>query len=533
MKNREYPLYELPLISSLKEMVSLKARQKPEETAFTFYERKRLCTKTYREVYEDITGLGIWMEREGIRDKHIGILGENSYAWVLAFLTIVNGGNVAVPVDKELSKKEVGRLVAQADVEILFCSEAYMDLTEDLERVRVISLSEVCGFIKSGREAAKRGERRFLDFVPRTEAMACIFFTSGTTGISKGVMLSHGNLAAEINNTCRLFRPEGTVIAFLPFHHGFGLIIGLMMFHYGCNLYINKSLKTVEKALLEARPQTLFVVPLFVETFYKQVWAMAKKEGKEKLLKVLMKVSDRMLGLGIDVRAWWFSSVIKAFGGNLEYIISGGAALDAGYVRAFRSWGIEVLNGYGTTECSPCTAVNRNFYHRDGTVGLPIPGSRIRIRKDGEVLVAGPHVMMGYYKAEEETKEVLKNGWYATGDLGFLDEDGFLTLTGRKKNLIILNNGENVSPEELEACFRTDPNVREIVVYEQEGLIVAEIYPEKEYLGNQEYFTGLMRKVNQGRPIYKQVARVKMRDMEFKKNTSMKIIRKSVERFVP
>lgn len=317
------------------------------------------------------------------------------------------------------------------------------------------------------------------------------------------------------------------MIAFLPFHHGFGLIIGLMMFHYGCNLFINKSLKTVEKALLEARPQTLFVVPLFVETFYKQVWSTARKEGKEKLLKALMKVSDGMLKLGIDVRAWWFSSVQKAFGGNLEYIISGGAALDTSYVRAFRSWGIEVLNGYGTTECSPCTAVNRNFYHRDGTVGLPIPGSQIRIGADGEVFVAGPHVMMGYYKDEEETKRVLKNGWYATGDLGFLDEDGFLTLTGRKKNLIILSNGENVSPEELEERFRTDPKVREVVVYEEEGLIVAEIFPEEGYLGNQEYFTELMRKVNRGRPVYKQVAKVKMRDMEFEKNTSMKIIRKN------
>ncbi len=525
MKNRAYPLYQLPFIYNLKDMASQKAQRKPDDSGFTFHKGGRLCHKTYKEVWEDIKGLGTWMNMEGFQETHVAILGENSYEWILAFLAIVSGGNVAVPIDKELPKKEVRRLMGQADVKAVFYSSDYADLVENAEGIRLIPMSGTDDFVKTGRQGLERGHRNFLDFEPGAESTACIFFTSGTTGISKGVMLSQGNLGAEIHNTCQLFKPEGSVIALLPFHHAFGLIIGLMMFHYGCNLYINKSLKNIKRALLETRPQTLFVVPLFIETFYKQIWDTARKEGKEPGLRILMKLSNHLLRLGIDVRKKWFSPVRAAFGGNLEYIISGGAALDVRYIKEFRSWGIEVLSGYGTTECSPCTAVNRNFHHKDGSVGLPIPKSRIKIGPDGEVLIAGPHVMQGYYKADEETKQVMKDGWYATGDLGFLDKDGFLTLTGRKKNLIILANGENVSPEELEEDFRKYPQVREVLVYEEEGLIAAEIYPEEEYIGDQEQFAEIMRKVNRGRPLYKQVAKVKLRGTEFEKNTSMKIIR--------
>lgn len=525
MKNRQYPLYELPLIHDLKDMVCQKAQRQRTETAFTFHGEGRLWGKTYGDVYEEQNSLGTWLDMEGIRAMHVALLGENSYEWILAFLAVVNGGGVAVPIDKELPPKEVRRLTKQADVKAVFCSEAYMDLTEGMEGVRIISLSDIRDCIQSGREALERGNRDFLDFVPRADSTACIFFTSGTTGVSKGVMLSHGNLAADINGTCRLLKPEGSVIALLPFHHAFGLMVGFMMFHYGCSLYINKSLKTIKRALLETSPRTLYVVPLFVETFHKQVWETAGKEGKEKALRILMMLSDLLLYFGIDVRKRWFSSVRRAFGGRLKYIISGGAALDSRCVKEFRSWGIEVLNGYGTTECSPCAAVNRNFYHRDKTVGLAIPGSRIKIGKDGEVLIAGPHVMQGYYKAEQETEKVLKDGWYATGDLGFVDKDGFLSLTGRKKNLIILNNGENVSPEELEEDFLKYPQVREVMVYEEGGVIAAEIYPEEEYLGKQELFAEIMKQVNRRRPLYKQVARIKLRSREFEKNTSMKIIR--------
>lgn len=318
-------------------------------------------------------------------------------------------------------------------------------------------------------------------------------------------------------------------VSLLPFHHAFGLVGGILAaFHYGCETYLNQSIKTVKRSLAEQKPQNLFLVPLYVETFYRQVWAAAKKQGRDRVLRRLMRASDNLLKAGIDLRGRLFSSVREAFGGRLEYVICGGAALDPFYVREFRSWGIEILNGYGTTECSPCVAVNRNLYHKDGTVGLPLPDVEVETAPDGEIRVRGDIVMLGYYKDSGATAMVLQDGWYATGDFGYLDGDGFLTLTGRKKNLIILNNGENVSPEELEAVFVLEEGVREVLVYEREHMIVAEIYPEEAYMGDKAYFDCLLQKVNKGFPAHKRIAKVILRREEFTKNSSMKIVRHSV-----
>ena len=194
-------------------------------------------------------------------------------------------------------------------------------------------------------------------------------------------------------------------------------------------------------------------------------------------------------------------------------------------MKAFRNFGIEILNGYGTTECSPCVAINRNFYKRDGSIGPVVTGTQVRTSPEGEIQFKGPVTMAGYYNDPEATEEVFDDGWYSTGDLGYVDKDGFIFLTGRKKNLIILSNGENISPEELENDFRSDPGVNEVLVYEYQKKIVAEIFPEEEFMGNTEYFNDLMKKVNEGRPAYKQVVRVKLRDQDFIRNTSRKIVR--------
>lgn len=527
MKNKAYPYYELPLITNLRDMVQQKALKQPDKTAFTFpLEKNQVVSRTYQNVYDEMNALGTWLDTQRICKQHIAIIGENSYEWLLCFLTIVNSGNVAVPIDKELPQNEVKTLLQKADVSVVFCAKSYMDLVEGMDDILVFSMADMSKYVECGKESLQKGNTSFLDFPIASESLCCIFFTSGTSGQSKGVMLSQKNLTEEINNTCKLFVLEGNTIALLPFHHAFGLVVGiLMVFNYGYETYINKSLKTIKPALLAANPQTLFLVPLFVETFYKQIWDTAKQEGKGKILRKMIKISNWLLYVGIDIRKKCFYSVRKSFGGNLKYIISGGAGIDSFYIKEFRSLGIEILNGYGTTECAPCAAVNRNFYHKDGTVGIAVPNTQIRIAEDGEVLISGEHVMMGYYKEPQETAKVIHNGWYATGDIGFIDEEGFLTLTGRKKNLIILSNGENISPEELEADFRKYEGVKEVLIYEKNGVIIAEIYPDEEYMENVQYFEEIRKKVNYNRPIYKQVARIILRDNEFTKNTSMKIMR--------
>lgn len=547
MKNKSYPLYELPAIANLKELLAQKKETQPDKTAF-IEEKKRgeRIQKTYREVYDEAAALGAYLWDKGLCNRHIAIIGENSYEWLLCFFVVVNSGGVAVPIDKELSEGEIAKLLQKVDVEYIFCSEKYQKKVENAVRliqgkgIIIDVMSQPDRYIADGYPKLSAQNNPYTAYEIDNQKTCCILFTSGTSGESKGVMLSHENIAADINGSCKLFAPSGGTVAVLPFHHAFGLVVGVfMMFHYGYPVFLNRSLKTIPKDLQSAKPQTLFFVPLFVETFYKQIWAAARKDGKEKLLKKTMRCSDILLRLGIDIRKKAFKSVQQVFGGNLEYIVCGGAPLGTQYIKAFRSWGIEILNGYGTTECSPCIAVNRNRYHKDGTVGMTYPNIEVKVSADGEILVKGAIVMQGYYKNPTETDKVLCNGWYATGDIGSVDRDGFITLTGRKKNLIILSNGENISPEELEADFLKDMAVSEVLVTERQGLLAAEIYPDKSYLAEihkdsdvAAYFEQLRQNVNKSRPPYKQISVIELRDTEFDKNTSRKIVRYKEEKGV-
>lgn len=537
MRNRPYALYELPYINDIKDMLLQRKSAYPDKAAVVFTKGKNVISKTYADIYEDMCTLGTWLRTMNFHGKHIAIIGENSYEWLMAFFAIICGGNVAVPIDKELPENEMAGLLKKADVEVIFYSKSYREPI--INAVKILNkevdaycMSDMQDYMELGKEKIASGEISFLDYEIDRKQLCCIMFTSGTSGNCKGVMLSHENIAEDINNSCKLFVLRGNTIAVLPFHHAFGLVVAVfMVLNYGYTVYINKSLKTVQKDLQIAKPQTMFLVPLFVETFHKQIWMNAKKEGKEKLLKRMIKISDFLLKFGIDVRKKVFESVRQAFGGEVEYIICGGAPLTVQYVKEFRSFGIEILNGYGTTECSPCAAVNRNHYHKDGTVGVTVPDIEVKIAASGEVLVKGSIVMQGYYNDDDSTNEVFDDGWYKTGDLGYLDDEGFLTLTGRSKNLIILSNGENVSPEELETDFLKYDEVQEVLVYEEDGIIIAEIYPDEEYCKNigekikQEHFDKICKDINSKRPLYKQVGKVRLRAFEFEKNTSKKILR--------
>ena len=527
MKNKQYPYYnDLEDISDLKDLVLTKASDFSDKIAFVYPCETGEMRKTFSDFKEDINAFGTWMYKKNIKDKHVAIIGKNSYEWLVAFFACVNGGNVAVAIDKSLPAAEINALIELGECDYAFVTDQFVEKVDPKSVKKVFDLGTFDTILYEGRKLLRSRETAFLEYKIEPEKTACILFTSGTSGKSKGVELTNHNIAFEINETCHLFKPDGNVLAVLPFHHAFGLVVGIFMtFNYGESIYISKSPKYVKKNLVDFKPQTIFLVPMFVEFFHKQIWAEIEKRGKTTQIKGLMTSTDLLLKTGVDVRKKTYAAIHKVFGGNLQYIICGGAALDPMYVKEFRTWGIEILNGYGTTECSPCTAVNRPHHHRDGSVGLIIPNSEVKVSEEGEILFKGDHVMKGYYKDEEATKAAIQDGWYHTGDLGYVDEEGFIMLTGRKKNLIILSNGENLSPEELEKDIARDPQVREVLVYDENGKIVAEIYPEEDYFDNTEYFEALKEKVNNKRPMYKRIAIIKLRKEEFIKNASMKIVR--------
>lgn len=526
--NRPYPYYELPHIDNMREMVQLKVETQPNDIAFSWLEKEDAVQKTYQQFADEVRRLGAWFLRRGFcNGTHIGILGGNSYVWLLLFMAIVNSGNVAVVLDKDMSEDELADVLIRMDVEALFV-EKMPDSDKmhyfDGDRYDFDTVNELLNDNQVIEKDAFLYDGLSLD----SNATSCIFLTSGTTGRRKGVMLSHRNIVADVNGSCKLFELKGDVLAVLPFHHAFGLIVAVwMVFHYGHTVYISKGYRHLQREFSLTKPQTMMLVPLFVETFYKQIWSTAKKDGRVRQLRQIKKLSDVLHHIHIDVRRKLFREVLAAFGGNLEYIICGGAALDEMYVKEFRSFGIEVLNGYGTTECAPVAAVNRNHFHRDGTVGLPLPNSQIRIADDGEVLIQGDHIMQGYYGEEAATEEVLIGKWYHTGDLGSVDQDGFLTLTGRKKNLIILSTGENVSPEELEQRLRRIDGIDEVVVSAEGNQLTGEIFVQgrQENTDTEERIKQGIQRLNRTLPMYKRIAKIYFRNRPFDKTTTQKIKR--------
>ena len=544
MKNRDYPLYHyLPKLENIRQMLEQKAVTVPDEIAFRYMvKHKTLVEKTYRDFYQEVRWLGSYLLKRGVRGRKIALMGENSYQWLLAYFAIVTSGNVAVLLAKEQTAAEVGILLAQSEADVIVTSAACRSVVETgkkkLGRVRLMCLDAMDEWMEKGRRFYERGRRPYDRLETDADALATIFFTSGTSGMSKAVMLSQRNMASDINFAVQNFCPtEGSVMAVLPFHHAFGLVTAVMMpFHYQRPLFINSSLADFMKEIPIAKPGTLFLVPLFVETFSKTIWRTARKQGQEKTLRRGMALSNALLRVGIDQRRKLFQSVLSKFGGNLEYIICGGAALDARYVKEFRSLGVEILNGYGITECSPVLSVNRNHYHRDGSVGQVLPGVSIRIANVdehgiGEIQVRGDNVMMGYYHDEASTEEAFEDGWYRTGDLGYLDEDGFLFITGRKKNLLILANGENVSPEELEQLILRIPEVAEVVAYEEDKAITAEIFPDETELSEAEARKAIeegVKQLNSELPNFKKIHKIKFRTSEFEKTATRKIKRYQV-----
>ncbi|MBO4862927.1 MAG: AMP-binding protein [Eubacterium sp.] len=526
MKNKAYDFYDVTEISNLKEMIDKKANLMPDMTAFVYPCATGEMKKTYFDLREDVNAFGAWMYSKKIKNKHVGLIGENSYEWLVVYFATINGGNVAVAIDKGLPEEEIASLAKSADVDVSFISDTFYDKVSKKVGRKNYNLKDFDDILSEGRKLLKDGAEEYLNYEIDSDKTAMILFTSGTSGVSKGVELTNRNIAFEIVHTSKLYEPYGGVLAVLPFHHAFGLVVGvLMVINYGQPVFINKSIKYIKKNMEEFGPQTMFFVPMFVEFFHKQIWREIEKRGATKAFKGLMKSTDLMLKAGVDVRHKTYGNIQKVFGGNLECIICGGAALDPMYVKEFRTWGIEILNGYGATECSPCTAVNRVHHHKDGSVGHLVPGIEVKTTEEGEIAFKGDLIMKGYYKNPEATADALVDGWYHTGDLGYVDDENFIFLTGRKKNLIILSNGENISPEELEQDIARDPAVKEVLVYDEDSKIIAEIFPEEEYLGDATYFEKLKTKVNKGRPIYKQITRIKLREEEFIKNASMKIVR--------
>jgi len=521
---------------------------------------------TYKEAKIDMDALGTALISMGLRGKSIAIIGDNRYEWAISYLAVVCGSGVVVPLDKELGASELEQLIKEADVECVIYTKKYETIFQDMKTRGETNLkflismdTEICDeqtlslseLTEAGKVLIENGNRDFLDAQIERDTMSIILFTSGTTGIAKGVMLSHGNIVEDLMASPTLLEvlPTDVFFSVLPIHHTYECTCGFLMPLYrGASVAYCEGLKHIVKNLSEARPTIFLGVPLIIESLHKKIWQNAKKSGKADTLKKVIAINKKTKKIGIDLAPIFFKQIQALFGGRMKVIICGGAAIDPDVLQGIRDFGINAVQGYGLTECAPICALNPDKYPKNNAAGYPPPGFELKIHEPdpetgiGEICAKGGNIMLGYYKNPEATAEVLKEGWFHTGDLGYIDEDHFVHITGRIKNVIITKNGKNVYPEEIENYLGRIPYVNESLVWgkdsEESGetLIFASIradYEEvQEALGENytdEEVAALIWKeidvLNSQLPFFMRIRKIDVRKEEFEKTTGKKIKR--------
>lgn len=548
------PLY------TIKELFTRSASYHGAKNVVCEKEKGSLVYKSAADIRSDYTKLASALIDLGLEGKNIAIVSENSYKYIVVYAAVTCGVGTIVPIDKELKDEDIVKLINEADCEAVFCSRTFVKMLssscEKMPKVKHIIVTD-CEYdgekvvmysdlLKRGEELILSGDRRADEHSVYPDDVAAILFTSGTTGANKGVMLTHRNITSNINDILVLIPDEPTSISILPMNHSFEFNCHILPAIYvGMTVCINSSLRYVMSDIKLYRPYMTVVVPLFVEAIYRSIADGIEKSGQKNKVKRGIFLSKILLKMGIDARRSIFKSVIQSFGGNFYYMVCGGAPVNPETVKKLYELGFDISIGYGMTECSPIISVNREAGKNAYNVGLPVPSTEVGINNPdddgiGEIMIRGDKIASGYYKDERSYKESFYGDWFLTGDFGKIDKNGNVYVTGRKKSLIILDNGKNVYPEEIEAFVSEKlPYVKEIIVHESPvshgkggGAVAATVYidmkkqfenrrsDEAEVIVKED-----MREVNRLLPAYKQIRYVYISSDELPKTSTGKIIR--------
>ena len=542
-----------------------------DKIAYRYYEGKDIKSLTYVETQTMVRRCAAAFDSMGLKGKRVAVIGDTSPQWIVSYMAAMAAGCVVVPMDKELDVAEICKFLDMVEAKAIVFSKSFNEKFKDAIQngttgveyfipvtpaydssfdAKVISFEEV---MEKGRA---RLETEGYDYPPveNHDAMAEMLFTSGTTGTSKCVMLSQKNVFAAVNSACETvcFTPDDVILSVLPVHHTYELMCVLAATLYGIEICINDSLRHVMKNLQTFKPTGLVLVPLFLNTMYKKIWSEAERTKKDGVLKLALATSKTLLSVGIDARRKLFKTVLNSFGGRLDHVICGGAKLNPDLIAAFEDFGISVFEGFGITECSPLTNVTPYYNRKYGSIGPSVPCCRNRIANaqmgdhgymEGELQIKGDNVMLGYYNNPEANAAAFtEDGWFRTGDIAYMDEDGFVYITGRMKSVIVLENGKNVFPEEIEEYLADVETINECVVVgrkaedSDEVILTVVAYPNYEKLpagATEEEIHAIIHKqimqINRGLPSFKQMKGLEIRSTEFEKTTSKKIKRHLVK----
>ena len=549
----------LPKPNSVKHMMEMSVEAAGDKIAYKYRGKDGVVEVTYKEFQNDTFYLGTAIDSLGMAGSHIACIGENSYNWITVYVTALKSKGVFCPIDKDLPDSDLINIINHGDDNIIFCDkkreEIFKRIRSDISRVKYfvsfdrdedegefLSYSKL---MEKGKSLYEAGERGYCNMETEDEyALKMLIYTSGTTGLAKGVMLSEHNIISLIHYGLGLTTIRDVGLSVLPYHHAYEAVAGILVaLHHRSTLCINDSLKRVVKNMALYKPEYMYVVPALLEVVYRRMQASIEEKGKTKTIQIGIKISRFLRAIGIDARRKIFAELHQALGGNLKKIICGGAPLRAEIADFFEDIGILVTNGYGITECSPLVSVNTDFINDPKTVGFPMECVEIRIDEpnednEGEICVKGDIVMLGYYKNPEATAEAFTDdGFFRTGDYGKLTKKGQIMITGRKKNIIILGNGKNIYPEELEDYIGSIPYVLENIVYGardedgSEAALAVQCVLDPEYLKSgsiDELQAKLKHDIFQALeqlPTYKQITKVFIRETPFVKTTTNKIRR--------
>ncbi len=559
------PIHQFDTYTDLKDMLKKSGEKYGDKTAYILKtenpgEYKKV---THKEFRDQINNLGTKLIEMGLKDKRISVIGENRYEWGVAYLSVVTGTGTVVPLDKALPENEIESLILRAEVEAIFYSSKYDEIMKklreknntkikyfismDLEKNdgEVFSMHQL---MQEGEELLKNGNRDFIDATINAEEMQIMLFTSGTTSISKAVMLSHKNIVSNIMDIAATIKLDENdiMLSFLPLHHTFESTVGFLYpISKGSAIAFCEGIRHIAENVKEYKITAVISVPALFEGIYKQIKKGIQKKGKWETVQKGIKISSFLLKFGIDIRKKLFHEVHENLGGHLRLLVAGGAAFDPEIEKGFKDLGFCTLQGYGLTETSPVVAAEDDKYTRLGSIGKAFPSLDVKILEPneegiGELMVKGPTVMLGYYDNEEATKEVLEqDGWFHTGDLAKIDKDGFIFITGRKKYVIVLQNGKNIYPEELEILINKIEGVKESFVYgKPDGNdfkicakvvynteLMEELYVLKNEDEIKEKIWQEIKKINKTMPAYKYVREISVTDQELIKTTTQKIKR--------
>ena len=508
MKNK---LYDATEFENIRDILNNSIAKYPSNIAFTIKNNENKVVKyreiTYKEFGDEINYLGTAFLRLGFKGKNVAVISKNRYEWALTYYAVLDGVGRIIPLDKGLPEQEIELSLIRSKADVIVFEESYTDIILNIMKNNKTQLKEyICmdnveenrfkkmnELLLLGKQEILNGNNEYLNAEIDSNAISIILFTSGTTSLAKAVMLSHKNIASNIYalTSAEKIYDTDVNIAFLPFHHTFGST-GLTFFlSCGAKNVFCDGLRHIAQNLKEYKVSVFVCVPLILEAMHKKIMQEIEKQGKTKKVKFAMKISNFLLKFGIDIRRKIFKDVLNNLGGNLRFVVSGAAAIDKNVAKDFNAFGILTVQGYGLTETSPVLCAENAKSIRYGSVGFPVCNVEVKIDNPnekgiGEVIAKGPNVMAGYYENEEATNETLIDGWFHSGDLGYIDKDGYVFITGRKKNVIVLKNGKNVYPEELEVLINNLTYVEESMVFgmpkDDDLVLSAKIVYNKDYI---------------------------------------------------